>query len=365
MKILPALATLPLEGPSVRPRVLAYEKALLAAGISLDFRPFLTSRGFRGFYSTHPMMKARKVGVSLLGLLRRRLDLARAVQAGAVLVHREFAPRGNPAALRRLKKAGTRLLYDLDDAIYLSPREFVTSGETSRRRMTRLKDPAEIDLILGRADIVLAGNETIAEHASRLCDDVRVQPTPVDTDLYRPRKRPQRKRPLVGWIGSPTAAYCIKDIAPALSRVAREVPFDLLVVGAGEAVLVDGVEVTSIDWSLTTEAELFSSLDVGLYPIPDNPWTRGKCGMKALQYLASGVPAVVSPVGVNRQIIADGSTGFFATSDDEWTDRLLRYLRDPDLCADHARAGRETVVAVWSLAALTPGFVAACRDVLA
>jgi glycosyltransferase involved in cell wall biosynthesis len=347
--------------------VLAYEPALRAAGISLDFRPFLTSRGFTGFYSTHPAARARKVMVSLLGLWRRRGDLTRAVRAGAVLVHREFAPRGNPAALRRLERAGTRVLYDLDDAIYLSPREFVQSGETSRRRMTRLKDPAEIDLILSRAEIVLAGNETIAEHAARFCADVRVQPTPVDTELFRPREgpeRPKRSRPLVGWIGSPTAAYCLRDIAPALARAAREVPFDLLVVGAGEPVPVDGVEVRSVDWTLDAEAELFSSLDVGLYPLPDNPWTRGKCGMKALQYQASGVPAVVSPVGVNRKIVTDGETGLFAATDEEWTDRLLAYLRDPDLGARHARAGRESVVRNWSLAALTPGFVAACQAVL-
>ncbi len=142
MKTLPALATLPREGPSVRPRVLAFDPALRDAGIALDFRPFLTSRGFRGFYSTHPLARVRKVCFSLFGLLRRRWDLDRAVAAGAVLVHREFAPRGNPAALRRLGRAGTRIVYDLDDAIYLSPREFVKTGETSRKRMTRWKDPA-------------------------------------------------------------------------------------------------------------------------------------------------------------------------------------------------------------------------------
>ena len=364
MKTLPALATLPREGPSVRPRVLAYEQALAAANISLDFRPFLTSRGFQGFYSTHPVAKARKVFVSLLGFLRRRRDIKRAVQAGGVLVHRELAPRGNPAMLARLRRAGTRLLYDLDDAIYLAPREFVPCDEVSRKRMTRLKDPAEIDLILAQADLVLAGNETLAEHAGEFCDDVRVQPTPVDTDLYRPRPRPERARPLVGWIGSPTAAYCILDIAPALARVAVEAPFDLMVVGAGEPVHVTGVEVTNLDWSLDTEAELFSSLDVGLYPIPDNPWTRGKCGMKALQYQASFVPAVVSPVGVNAEIIEHGRTGFLAGGDDDWVEGLLAYLTNPDLRDAHATAARQSVQAHWSLEALTPGFVAACTEVL-
>jgi len=146
--------------------------------------------------------------------------------------------------------------------------------------------------------------------------------------------------------------------------VAKEVPFDLLVVGAGEPVRVDGVEVISLDWSLKTEAEVFSSLDVGLYPVPDNPWTRGKCGMKALQYQASGVPAVVSAVGVNKKIIDHAVTGLLATTDDEWIECLLQYLRDPDLRDAHAVAARSSVRASWSLQALTPGFVAACAEVL-
>jgi glycosyltransferase involved in cell wall biosynthesis len=360
-----ALATLPREGPSVRPRVLAYEGALSAAGIDLDFRPFLTSRGFRGFYSTNPVARGRKVILSALGFLRRRRDLADAAGAPGILVHREIVPVGNPRALARLAAAETRILYDLDDAIYLAPRDFVAEGEVSRRRMTRLKDPREVDGLLAAAAIVLAGNETLAEHAREFCDDVRVQPTPVDTAIYRPRPREPRERPLVGWIGSPTAAYCIRDIAPALSRAAREVPFDLLVVGAGEPVVVDGVRVIDTPWTLEREAELFSSLDVGLYPIPDNEWTRGKCGMKALQYQASGVPPIVSPVGVNRRIVDPGRTGFFAENEDEWTARLIEYLGAPGLRAVHAEAGLQSVTRTWSQEALTPSFVAAVRDILA
>lgn len=363
MKRLLALSTLPVEGPSVRPRVLAYEAALAAAEIDLDFAPFLGSRGFRGFYSTRPLLRARRILVSLGGYARRLRDLGPGRPADGVLVHREIVPRGNRRATRRLLARGLKIAYDLDDAIYMSPRDFVGSGEASRKRMSRLKDPGEVVHMMKTADLVLAGNETIAEFASGHCDDVRVQPTPVDTDLFRPRPREERHRPLVGWVGSPTAAYCLKDILPALERAAREVPFDLMVVGAGEPIRADGIRVIDRDWALHREAEDFASLDVGLYPIPDNDWTRGKCGMKALQYQASGVPGVVSPVGVNRRIVADGETGFFARTPGEWTDRLLAYLRDPDLRAAHAARGRETVESTWSLRALTPGFVAAMKAV--
>jgi glycosyltransferase involved in cell wall biosynthesis len=214
------------------------------------------------------------------------------------------------------------------------------------------------------ADLVLAGNETIAEHASGMNGDVRIQPTPVDTEQFRPRTRPERSRPLVGWVGSPTAAYCLKEIAPALTRAAKEVPFDLLVVGAGEEIEVPGVRVLGKDWSLEDEPFDFSSLDVGLYPLPDNEWTRGKCGMKALQYMASGVPAVVSPVGVNVKIVRDGTTGLLARTPEEWTESLLTYLRDPDLRDRHATAGRAAAEERWSLAALTGSFVEAMKDLV-
>ncbi|MHC4861373.1 MAG: glycosyltransferase, partial [Planctomycetota bacterium] len=172
------------------------------------------------------------------------------------------------------------------------------------------------------------------------------------------------ERPLVGWIGSPTATYCLVEIVPALSRAAREVPFDLLVVGAGERVEVGGVRVISRDWDLDREADDFASLDVGLYPLPDNPWTRGKCGMKTLLYMASGVPAVVSPVGVNREMLADGETGFFAATEAEWVDRLLLYLRDRELRSEHGSAGRRASAA-WSVEALAPRFVTAVKDLIA
>jgi glycosyltransferase involved in cell wall biosynthesis len=366
MKTLLAFSTLPARGPSVRPRVLAYREALAAAGIELRLLPFLSPRGFAGFYSTTGGARIRKAVHAGFGGLRRIRDLLAARRAGAALIHRELLPRGNRPAIRWLRRRGVRVAYDLDDALWLSPRDYVAKGEESRRRMTRLKDPGEVDDLIRGADVVLAGNGTIAEHARPLCRDVRLLPTPVDTRRFSPRGRPgsPRERPLVGWIGSPTAAYCLLGIRTALARAAAVRPFDLLVVGAGEPIEVPGVRVIERPWSLASEPEEFASLDVGLYPLPDNDWTRGKCGMKALLYLASGVAPIVSPVGVNREIVEDGRTGSFATTQGEWADRLLAYLADPALRAAHAAAGRARVTERYSLAALAPVFTAAVGELL-
>jgi glycosyltransferase involved in cell wall biosynthesis len=363
MKTLLAFSTLPREGPSVRPRVLAYEAALAERGIRLKLAPFLTSGGFRGFYSTRVAARTRKAAYGVLGYLRRISHLATAERADGILIHREIVPRGNPRLVRTLAKKGLRIAYDLDDAIWLSPRDFVEKGETSERRMSRLKDPAEIDDLMRAADVVLAGNEMIAGHARNFCDDVRVQPTPIDTDRFRPLLKGPRDLPVVGWVGSPTAAYCVKMIVPALAAAARRIPFRLRLVGAGEPIEVEGVPVESVDWSLATEADEFAGLDIGLYPLPDNEWTRGKCGMKALSYMACGVPAIVSPVGVNREIVRHGETGCLAGTPEAWTEYIVSYLSRPALRAAHGAAGRERVVAGWSVGALANSFVDTMEEV--
>ncbi len=259
-------------------------------------------------------------------------------------------------------------MIDIDDAIYLAPRDFVEEGEDSRSAMNRGKDPGEVDALLAGADLVLAGNETLAEHARMVgAKRVVVLPTPVDTDVFRPDPSAHggAGTPLVGWIGSPTATYCIRAVAPALSRAAKETPFRLLVVGASGAVEVPGVEVIRRDWTLEREARDYASLAVGLYPLPDNPWTRGKCGYKALLYAASGVPCIAAPVGVNREIVRDGETGFHARVDDEWTDRLVLLLRDADLRRRMGAAGRRLVEERYSYGVLAPRMISALREACA
>jgi len=364
MSRLVAFSTLPKEGPSVRPRVLDYEPALREAGFELLHSPFLSSRAFRGFYSRRAADRAQKVFATALGYPRRASRLRHLSSNDGVLVHREIVPRGKGRFLRSLKRRGIRYAYDLDDAIYLAPRDYVGSGELSRRRMASFKNPAEVNDLIAGAALVLAGNPVIAEHAASYCDDVRIQPTPVDTERFRPRERSERERPLVGWIGSPTAAYCLRNIAGALTRAAAEVPFDLLVVGAGEPFEIEGVRVLSKDWSLDEEPFDYSALDIGLYPLPDNDWTRAKCGMKALLYMASGAAPILSPVGVNKDIVSDGRNGLFATTDAEWTEGILTYLRDPEMRESAGAAGREDVEKRWSVDALSGPFVAAMQAVL-
>ncbi len=349
----------------MRPRVYGYLPALREAGIEARVEPFLSDAAFARFYAPGPAGFLWKAAGSAAGYARRRRLLSDLGGYDAILVHREAVPRGNRPVLRRLRESGIPLVYDLDDAIYMRPRDFVAGGEDSLRSMNRGKDPGEVDAFLAGADLVLAGNGILAEHAREVgARRVVVLPTPVDAEAFRPPEhpRPGSGPPLVGWIGSPTATYCLREIAPALAAAAERIPFRLLVIGSSGPVEVPGVEVIRRDWALETEAADYASLDVGLYPLPDNPWTRGKCGYKALLYAACGTPSVASPVGVNLEYVRDGETGFHARTPAEWTDRLLRLLGDGTLRARMGAAGRRFVEERFSYPVLAPVLVGALRE---
>jgi glycosyltransferase involved in cell wall biosynthesis len=343
-----------------------YEHAtrLAAHGFACRVEPFFLDRDFEGFYDLGGRDRLRKVRAGAAGLLRRVRQLAGAGRFDLVVVHREIVPRGNRVALRRLRRSGCPVLYDLDDAIWLSPRDHVADGDSSRRRMVRFKDPSEVDGLIRGADRVAAGSPDLVRHARELGAPVDLVPTPVDVERIRPAPRPRRERPLVGWVGSPTAAYCLRAIVPALEEIAGRVPFDLVVVGAGEEIAVRGIRVRTEDWSLDGEAALLASLDVGLYPLPDNPWTRGKCGYKALQYFAAGAAAVVSPVGVNAELAGGGERALPASSLEEWAAALERLLGDAELRSTLAGRARAHVEERYSYEAVTPRLAAAMRGVV-
>jgi glycosyltransferase involved in cell wall biosynthesis len=342
------------EAPSARTRVYMHAERLREHGILARVEPLVRGADSRRFYSRRRRDVLLKVGATSLGMVRRLQHLFAARKADLVVVHREIVPRGNRTALKWLKRTGTPILYDFDDAIWMSPRDHVDTGDPSQRRMVKFKDPSEVDDLIRGADRVAAGSPVLAAHAASLDAKVDLVPTPVDTTRLKPASRPPRDVPVVGWVGSPTATYCLRDILPALERVARRRPFVLRVVGAGEKITVPGVEVVETPWNLERETDDFADLDIGLYPLPDNPWTRGKCGYKALQYFSAGAATVLSPVGLGAELAAGGEHALPASSLDEWEEALDRLLGDRRLRADLAGRARAFVESRYSYEVVTP-----------
>jgi glycosyltransferase involved in cell wall biosynthesis len=167
---------------------------------------------------------------------------------------------------------------------------------------------------------------------------------------------------VVGWIGSPTTTPYLASLGDVLREAGRRRPFLMRVSGSSEDFTLPGVNVRHEPWTLAREVELFNTCDIGVYPLTDDEWSRGKCGFKAIQFMACGVPVVASPVGVNKDIIEDGVNGFLASSQAEWVDKLERLIADPALRARLGAAGRKTIEQRYSLTVQGPHMADLLRD---
>jgi len=340
-----ALASYPEEAAATRCRILQFIGPLAEREITVDFRPFLTRCQF------HSLYRRRALARTMLGLvtstLRRILDLTAARSADLVLIQREAMLFGPPVCeyvlARLLRKP---MVLDLDDATYV-PYVSPTYG-----RLTGfLKCFHKTDDLIRWSRVVVCGNRTIASHANELDAATVVIPSVVDTELFRPDERDrQAGTPVLGWIGSHSTFRYLESIFPALERLGQTFPFRLLIVGSGRAEInLPGVEVVCRPWQLEREVADFQEIDVGVYPIIDEAWALGKSGFKAIQYMAIGIPYVVSPVGACTEIGELGVTHLAATTLDEWHDSLAALLRDPFLRARMGDAGRHHALAHYTI----------------
>jgi glycosyltransferase involved in cell wall biosynthesis len=351
-----ALSPVPEEGAGCRFRIAQYIPHLEAAGIQVTVSPFFTPEFFRLVYQKGRWL--RKASQFVRRAANRLGTLAGRASYDIVFVYREAFPIG-PAVIETVlaRTPGAALVYDFDDAIYLP------NTSEANRAISMLKWPGKVKTIIQRSDGVIAGNDYLAEYARRYNGAVTVVPTCVDTTRFTPRADVRVvKRPVVGWIGTPTTMPYLLGLLPVLQEVARARPFVLRVCGAGADVACPGIEIENVPWSLEREVTLFNTCDVGVYPLADDEWAKGKCGFKAIQFMACGVPVVSAAVGVNREIIEDGVNGFVAATPAEWIDTLTRLLADPALRARIGAAGRRTVEARYSLHANGPKLVAAVLD---
>jgi glycosyltransferase involved in cell wall biosynthesis len=280
----------------------------------------------------------------------RALEVAR--RAGpydAVWLYRTLL-LGGPALIEALlARTGPPIVYDFDDAIWL------TKTVDANRAFSFLKFSGKTAKICRQASAVVVGTEALAAYTRAFNADVTVVPSTVDVDLYTPAP-PRQAGPLVlGYSGSPTTIEYLETIGPLLRRFAQTADIELRVMGAEFA--LPGVKVVTTPWSAARELEELRSYDIGLMPLDDDPWTRGKGGMKALLYMSVGVPVVASPVGAATDIIEDGRNGLLCRTEDEWLSALERLVGDSALRRRLGQAGRATVEARYSPRVQVPRIV--------
>jgi glycosyltransferase involved in cell wall biosynthesis len=255
---------------------------------------------------------------------------------------------------RVLAAGGPPLLFDFDDAIWLRH----TSGANAL--FDRLKFPGKTATLCRLADRVVVGSDYLAGWARQHSARVDVVPTSIDTAAYEVRDRPAGERVVVGWTGSATSMTHLEAAAPLLRRLAAARPVELRVLSTRTPVLPD-VPVVFRHWTPANEVEEIRAFDIGIKPMPDDEWARGKCPMKELQYLALRIPAVCSAVGGSREAVRHGDNGFLVSSEDEWMEALLRLVDDPGLRARLGEAGRRTVLERYASPRSAAGFAASVR----
>jgi glycosyltransferase involved in cell wall biosynthesis len=341
--------------PGQRFRIEQWESALRSEGIELTYFPFLdgttaTLLKHRG----QPLRKAKR----LTTLLGRRLRLAARMRGfDLVYVFRETALIGPALAERVLARRGLPFVLDFDDSVwirYVSP---------ANAYWSYLRFPGKTATTCRLSTHVMAGNETLAAYARRQAERVSVVPTTIDTDIYVPRPT-GNLIPVIGWTGSYSTGQYLNLVKPVLQRLSRRLNFRVRIIGARDFE-IEGVDVEVLPWRAESEVRDLADIDIGLMPLPDAAWERGKCGLKALQYMALGVPAVVSPVGVNSTIVTHGETGLLASSEQEWEAALERLLLDPDLRRRLGSSGRACVERAYSTAVHAPRVAEIFRGALA
>ncbi len=329
--------------PGQRYRHEQYVSYLEANGFQCDFSPLLTAEEDRIFYASGNYF--RKIIIGLITLLRRFKDIQKAKNYDFIYVYRDAYFFGSFIE-KRLAKTGTTLIYDFDDAIWLK------DENPNQGLFNKLKTPDKISRIIALSDRVIAGNEYLASYARQFNPNITIIPSTVDMSRYIIEPKPENDRVCIGWTGSFSTIKHFETLVPALREIKKKygdkVYFQLI----GDPKYVhDELGIQGIPWHSETEAQDLAELSIGVMPLPDNEWTRGKCAMKGLQYMALGIPTIMSPVGVNAVIIHDGENGFLASDTEEWVAKLSRLIDDSALRQRVGSAGKITVENEFSVEA--------------
>ena len=287
---------------------------------------------------------------------RRALELARQPAPDLRWVEKELWPYA-PAWLERAVLAQRPYVLDLDDAIF-------HNYDLHPLAPVRWAWGRKIDRLMRGAALVTAGNAYLARRAVEAgARNVEIVPTVIDLDHYPPRTPalPSNAPIDIAWIGSPATVAYLQALAEPLQLLAARHPVRLVVIGA-DAPSFPGVEMVSKPWSADTEAADVASCHIGVMPLPDSPWERGKCGYKLVQCMAAGRPVIASPVGVNAKIVADGVDGFLAVSPEDWRRRIAELAADPGRRAEMGRAARAKAEREYSVDAVAPRMAQLLRD---
>ncbi|WP_426490592.1 glycosyltransferase [Hymenobacter sp. 102] len=340
------------KAPSQRFRFEQYFDLLTQAGYKWKLAPFISDSTWAILYK--PGHTVAKVSGIVAGFIRRFLLLFTLSNYDYVFIHREASPIGPPIfewiIAKLLRK---KVIYDFDDAIWLA-----NTSETNKI-VAGIKWHHKVDAICKWAYKVSCGNAYLRNYARQFNTNALINPTTIDTlNLHNQVRNQRAGGPLViGWTGTHSTLQYLQQIVPVLAKLEKEFEFEFRVI-SNQAPNLPLKSLMYQPWRKESEIQDLLGFHVGLMPLEDDLWAKGKCAFKALQYMALGEPALVSPVGMNTEVVQNGVNGYICATPEEWEQSLRNLLQNPELREELGTQARQTIVERYSVVANWPNFLA-------
>ncbi|MDW7695798.1 glycosyltransferase family 4 protein [Flammeovirgaceae bacterium SG7u.111] len=338
------------EAPSQRFRFEQYLYLFDEKGIAYDYEPFISEQTW-GILHKPGYFVQKALGI-VFAFLRRLALLPQLGKYDFVFIHREASHIGPPIFEWLIAKVfRKKIIYDFDDAIWLP------NYSEHNARFHWLKFYQKVYSIMKWSYKVSAGNDYLVSKASEYNRSVVCNPTTIDTEHYHNKVNPQAaEKPIIGWTGTLTTAKYLQELVPILGGLEQDFEFEFQMI-SNEAPKFDLESFKFIPWKKESEIEDLLQFNVGVMPLTDDIWANGKCGFKALQYMALGIPAIVSPVGVNTKIVDDGVNGFICEHPEEWYEKLSKLLASPELRKQMGAEARKKIEDHYSVKSNTSNFL--------
>lgn len=357
-KIFFIVAHRPNRSPSQRFRFEQYLGYLKENGYDYDFSYLISEKEDRSFYRSGNLIL--KIYVVLKSLIKRSLDCWKANRYDIVFVQREAFMIGSVFFEKRFARSKAKLVYDFDDAIWM------LDTSAANKKYEWLKDPGKTSKIIGMSDLVIAGNAYLATYAKQYNQKTVTIPTTVDTAIFRPIEKPATKdRICIGWSGSITTIKHFEFALPFLhtlkEKYGDQVYFKVI---GDETYRYTPLDIQGIAWNSSTEALDMQEIDIGIMPLPDDEWAKGKCGLKGLLYMALEIPTLMSPVGVNTEIISHGVNGYLPANTEDWVEKISLLIESPAIRKQIGQEGRKTVIERFSVLSQQPNYLKYFNELL-
>jgi glycosyltransferase involved in cell wall biosynthesis len=336
--------------PSQRYRFEQYLVFFKANGFDWELSEIITEKDDAIFYGSGNIIT--KAWILFKSLFIRLNDLRRAKKFDIVFIQREALLLGSSYFEKQFYKR-SKVIFDFDDSIWLLD----TSPEN--KKFEFLKNPDKTKINIMHAHAVIAGNDFLANYAKQFNQNVFIIPTTIDTEFHKPLPSPHRRgiegevgKIVIGWSGSISTIKHFEMAIPVLKKIQAKYPnkIEIHVIGQGNYSHPE-LNIISKKWNSKTEVDDLNEFDIGIMPLPNDEWVKGKCGLKGLSYMACGVATIMSAVGVNPDIIKHGENGFLAASQQDWADCISILIENSELRLKMGNAGRQTVVENYSVEA--------------